>query len=143
MLLGLSRCPLMNQQVPHVHVRVAQIGTEDGFTEKVGEFTPGRMPAEERAALVPRAVELLVGCADVAAKTAKKRRQNLFLITRRCIHKLSDEVGLFDRIVVDDAHAASDQLVGHVAASFDKNENRNAEAVSLNAVEFADFGVLY
>ena len=123
MLFGLSRGPLMNQQVPHVHVRIAQIGTEDGFTEKVGEFTPGRMPAEERAALVPR--------------------QNLFLITRRRIHKLSDEVGLFDRIVVDDAHAASDQLVGHVAASFDKNENRNAEAVSLNAVEFAYFGVLY
>ena len=101
------------------------------------------MPAEERAALVPRAVELLVGCADVAAKTAKERRQNLFLITRRRIHKLSDEISLFDRIVVDHAHAASDQLVGHVTASFDKNENRNAEAVSLNAVEFAYFGVLY
>ena len=71
---------LVNEEVAHVDVGVAEVGAEDRFAEEVGEFAPGRVTTEEGAALVTRTVELLVCRAHVAPQAPEEGRQDLLFI---------------------------------------------------------------
>ena len=89
-----------------------------------------------------RAVELLVCRAHVAPQAPEEGRKDLLFIARSRINQLTHEERLLHRIVVDDAHAAADPFVGHVAPALDEDEDRNAESITLNAVELAVLRVL-
>ena len=74
---------LVNQQITHAHVRVAEIRAEQVVPEEVHQATSSGMTHEELAALMPRAVKGRITPALITRQRSKERRQNLVVIFRR------------------------------------------------------------
>ncbi|MND93219.1 hypothetical protein D3C80_854000 [compost metagenome] len=68
---------LVDQQIAHGHIGVAQIGAEQRLTEEIHELIAGRMAAEKLAALMPRTVERAVALFNVVHQRAEERRAQL------------------------------------------------------------------
>ncbi len=83
MLLRRQRRALMDEQIPHGHVGVAQVCAECIFTKEIIENAPRRMPTEECAALMPRAVKLRIAILYIFLQIAEEWRQEIFLIGSR------------------------------------------------------------
>jgi hypothetical protein len=83
MLLGDARRALVDQQVAHCHVGVAQIGAEKRLAKEINKLIPGGMAAEKLAALMPRAVEGAVALLDVIDQRAEERRAQLRFVLLR------------------------------------------------------------
>ena len=126
----------MNEQVAHRDVGVAEVGAEDVFAEEVGELTACRMTAEEGAALVARAVELLVCRAHVAPQAPEEGRQDLVLVLlgggvdQAAVE--ADVVGLG----VDDGDDLAEEFGRELGAVVEQNDG-NAERRRLDAFELA------
>ncbi len=82
-LLRRQRRPFVNEKIPQVGVRAAKVRAEHIGTVEIIERFPCRMFLEERTALVPRRVELVIVPRHVLGEGVEERRQQVSLVLRR------------------------------------------------------------
>ena len=80
MLLRLERHPLMDQQMSHIHIRIAQIRAECILPIKIIKNTAAGVLSEILAPLMTRTVELRISTLDILHQTFEERRQDPRLI---------------------------------------------------------------
>ena len=89
MLLRLERHPLMDQQMSHIYIRIAQVRTECILTIKIIKNTSAGVLSEILAALMARAVEFRISSLDILHQTFEERRQDPGLILLGCTFDLT------------------------------------------------------
>ena len=80
MLLRLERHPFMDEQMPHIHIRIAQIRAECILPIKIIKNTSAGVLSEILAPLMPRTVELRISTLNILHQTFEERRQDPRLI---------------------------------------------------------------
>ena len=133
LLRGAGRA-FVNEEVAHGDVRIAKVCAKDAFAEKFRKFAPGRMTAEEGAALVPRAVELRMALRNIVFQAAEEGRQHrVFVLLRERVDLAAVELRIVG-LEVDDARGAADQARIDFAVVVE-NDDRNAERRLFDFVE--------
>ena len=89
MLLRLERHPLMDQQMSHIYIRIAQVCAECILTIKIIKNTSAGVLSEILAALMARAVEFRISSLDILHQTFEERRQDPGLILLGCTFDLT------------------------------------------------------
>ncbi len=74
MLLCRAWRAFVNQQIAHRHVRITQIGTEQGFAKEIHELIARRVTAEELSTLVAGAVKCAIALLNIINKCAEEGR---------------------------------------------------------------------
>ena len=141
MLLGCQSRAFMNEEVPHGHIGVAQIGAESVFTEEIVECAACRMLAEESAALMAWAVKLGVSVFHVFFQILEEWGQYFFFIMGSSAFNLAAVEIVVRFIQVDDPVYPADDIISHWAFLGADEKDRNGKGKNHFLLEHIGIGV--
>ncbi len=127
MLLGQAGGSLVDQQIAHRHVGIAEIGPEQRFAKEIHKLAAGRMAAEKLSALVARTVKGAVALLDVVNEGAEKGRTQPTLIFQRGGFKLTAIIFTVGVTVLKDTVDVGQVGCGNTFCLVGHHENGNVK----------------